>query len=78
MCCKLYEVVDHIEIVDDNKTGFVCYPRYDCTIHFKSLYDEEEQKLHELKVINTWFKKNRWNAMYISCARDDKKRYWYF
>lgn len=78
MCCKLYEVVDHIEIVDENKNGFVCSPRYDCTIHFKSLYDEEKQELHELKVINTWFKKNRWNAMYISCARDDKKRYWYF
>lgn len=77
---NLYKVVDYVTFDDCNSDGWIANPRYEMSIHFKRMYqDEEKQTKAEIGVINTWFKKDRYKELHINCRRPDVKGfYWYF
>lgn len=68
-----FDVVDYVEFEDNNHDGFICSPRYDMGIHFKKLYNtEEQQEDAEIEVLYKLFKKNLYlyNNISINCYRD--------
>ncbi len=66
-----YEVVDSIKLVDKNGAGFKCSPRYEMKIHFKVIFEnEEEQQEAEITVLDRWFHKDYYNNMRLELTRD--------
>ena len=66
-----YKVVDKVEFIDKNTDGWKCSPRYDMNIHFKKISDDEEiQEKAEVKMLDFWFHKNRYNNMHLELTRD--------
>jgi len=70
-----YDFVDKVEFRDNNKGGWICYPRYEMIIHFKKIYDEDEQNSKEYDLLRKFFKKKLWEYqnITINCRRDDIK-----
>lgn len=68
---KRYKVVDSVQLVDKNGDGWKVSPRYDMDIHFKKIFeDEEQQNEAECKVLNRFFKKDDYNNMHLFLTRD--------
>lgn len=66
-----YKVVDKVELIDKNTDGWKCFPRYDMSIHFKKISDDEEtQEKAEVKMLDFWFHKNQYNNMDLGLTRD--------
>lgn len=68
---KKYKVVDSVELIDDNRDGFISYPRYNMRIHFKKISDDEqEQEKAEIKMLDIFFHKNWYKNMHLWITRD--------
>ena len=67
--CKNYKIVKSIEIIDKNTDGWRCYPRYDCRIIFKNLYNDELQQQAECKWLDFWFK-SYWSEVCVDLFRE--------
>ena len=74
-----YKVVDKAELIDKNDGYWKISPRYDMRIHFKVISENEnEQQMAEIKMLDTWFRKNYYDNMHLELTRDGiKGRYSY-
>lgn len=66
-----YKVVNTVKLVDHNTDGWKVSPRYDMRIHFKKISDnEDEQEKAEIRMLDRWFHKNRYDNMDLELTRD--------
>lgn len=68
-----YDIVEKVEFRDGNKCGWICHPRYEMIIHFKKIYDDEEQDSREYDLLRRFFKKQlyEYQNITINCKRND-------
>lgn len=67
---KRYKIVDSVEFVDQNTKDWVVNPRYYMHIHFKCLYEEDEQNERESKIYHMFFRKGYYNELHVLLSRD--------
>lgn len=74
-----YEVVETAKLKDNNGDGWKSFPRYDMDIHFKKISDDEDvQADTELRMLNRWFRQNRYKNMHLTLTREGiEGRYFY-
>lgn len=71
---KRYKVVDKVRLVDRNDKDWKTYPRYDMTIHFKKISDDEDVQCEaEVKMLNRFFRDNSYKNMHLTLTRDGVK-----
>lgn len=66
-----YKVVDSAKLVDQNSDDWKVSPRYVMRVHFKKIFDNEnEQENEEIKMLDRWFRKNYYDNMSLELTRD--------
>ena len=66
-----YKVVDKAELIDMNDNGWKVHPRYIMKIHFSVISEDEvTQQKAEIKMLDMWFRKNKYRNMDLELTRD--------
>lgn len=66
---KKYKIVEHVKLIDGKSEGFIIYPRYTMSIHFKKIFEDEKlQQEKELRILNNWFHRNWYENMDLSIS----------
>lgn len=76
---KRYDLVENVIFTDNNIEGYICSPRYDMKIQFKTLYNEQTQMEKECEILNKFFRKKffEYKNIDIYCSNENMRRYSY-